>query len=316
MKISFVPLAESHFPLLLKWLEMPHVKKWWDQDVKWTLALIQEKYSDYVKGYKLDNGISKPIKAYIICAEAKPIGYVQIYNVYDFAREEPLTGLPSSLAGFDLLIGDEAYLKQGIGSQAIAQFIKEHGISYTHVFADPDSNNIAAIKAYEKAGFRKCKKQPSIDEVWMLWKNKGVSVNNAEHFNLDENENPEVRSILNDGLKDFNKSKIGAYEHDPFTLYIKTEGKVVGGCYGDITKDNCYMDCIWVDSQYRGKGLAKSLMSKLEDYAKQKHCSVITLETADFQAKDFYTKIGFSTISTYPHNCFLGHQVYLMRKKV
>ena len=52
-----------------------------------------------------------------------------------------------------------------------------------------------------------------------------VSVNNAAHFNLDENENPEVRSILDDGLKDFNKSEIGDYEDDPFTLYIKKEGK-------------------------------------------------------------------------------------------
>ncbi|NBO24779.1 MAG: aminoglycoside adenylyltransferase, partial [Chlamydiae bacterium] len=30
MKITFAPLAESHFSLLLKWLESPHVKKWWD----------------------------------------------------------------------------------------------------------------------------------------------------------------------------------------------------------------------------------------------------------------------------------------------
>lgn len=40
----------------------------------------------------------------------------------------------------------------------------------------------------------------------------------------------------------------------------------------------------------------------------------MTLERADFQAKDFYTKIGFSIIDTYPHNIFLEHQVYLMRK--
>ena len=48
-------------------------------------------------------------------------------------------------------------------------------------------------------------------------------LNNLEHCYLEENENPEVRSILNDGLKDFNKSKLGPYEHDPFTLYIKTK---------------------------------------------------------------------------------------------
>ena len=53
MNITFTSLTESHFPLLLKWLETTHVKLWWDQDVKWTPELIQEKYGSYVKGYKL-----------------------------------------------------------------------------------------------------------------------------------------------------------------------------------------------------------------------------------------------------------------------
>ena len=53
MAITFKPLNESHFPLLLKWLESPHVKKSWDQDVTYTIELVKEKYSSYVKGYKL-----------------------------------------------------------------------------------------------------------------------------------------------------------------------------------------------------------------------------------------------------------------------
>lgn len=53
MKITFIPLAKSHFSLLLEWLETPHVKTWWDQDLSWTYELIQKKYTDYVKGYKL-----------------------------------------------------------------------------------------------------------------------------------------------------------------------------------------------------------------------------------------------------------------------
>jgi aminoglycoside 6'-N-acetyltransferase len=47
MTITFEPLHESHFPLLLKWLEAPHVKKWWDQDVTYTMDLVREKYSSY-----------------------------------------------------------------------------------------------------------------------------------------------------------------------------------------------------------------------------------------------------------------------------
>ena len=173
MKITFTPLAESHFPLLLKWLETPHVKAWWDQEVKWTPELIQEKYTNYVKGYKREFGIVKTIKAYIICVDSVPIGYIQIYGAYDFARSKLLTGLPSNLAAFDVLIGEESYLKQGLGSQAIEQFLTEHGNSYTHVFADPENTNLAAIRAYEKAGFKKIIEQLDTGELWMIREQMG-----------------------------------------------------------------------------------------------------------------------------------------------
>ena len=68
MTITFIPLAESHFPLLLRWLEAPHVKAWWDQDVTWTLELVREKYGNYIKGnkrLKLNNqAIEKPTHAF------------------------------------------------------------------------------------------------------------------------------------------------------------------------------------------------------------------------------------------------------------
>jgi hypothetical protein len=77
MKITFSPLAESHFPLLRKWLETPHVKKWWDQDVMYTIDLLKEKYNSYIKGYKLVHARQKPIQGFIInhkwCASGKSI---------------------------------------------------------------------------------------------------------------------------------------------------------------------------------------------------------------------------------------------------
>ena len=40
MQITFEQLRNEHLILLLKWLETPHVKKWWDQDVKYTPFLV------------------------------------------------------------------------------------------------------------------------------------------------------------------------------------------------------------------------------------------------------------------------------------
>lgn len=168
VNIIFKPLSESYFPLLLKWLEMPHVKAWWDQDIKWTLNLIQEKYTSYVKGYKLENGIAKSISAYIIYVDETPIGYIQIYSAYDFLRSKPLEGLPKKLAAFDVFIGEKDYLKRGIGSKAIKEFLDQYSQTYTHFFADPEATNIAAIRAYKKAGFKIIEAQSDTNEIWML----------------------------------------------------------------------------------------------------------------------------------------------------
>lgn len=169
MKIEFVPLSETHFPLLLNWLEKPHVKTWWDRDVHWTNELINQKYSSYVKGYKLVAGVNKPIHAYIIFADAKPIGYFQLYNAYDFPRSKPLIGLPEKMAAFDILIGEESSLNQGIASKALMQFFENNrNRDYVHIFVDSDLSNAAAISLYKKLGFQEIAEHQDTREIWFL----------------------------------------------------------------------------------------------------------------------------------------------------
>jgi len=172
MNITFDPLVKLHFPMLLMWLQTPHIKAWWDQNVQWTSELIEEKFRSYTKSYKMQDGIAKKLHAYIICVDAKPIGYIQLYNAYDFPRKTPLNDLPKSLAAVDIFIGDPAYLSQNIGCQAILLFTSQHcAPKYEYTFVDPEIANIAAIKSYTKAGFEKIRLNESTNEIWMLKKN-------------------------------------------------------------------------------------------------------------------------------------------------
>lgn len=138
---------------------MPHVKKWWDGDVQWTLHLVTKKYRPYIEGYKLEQGVKKPIKAFVVAVDGEEIGYIQLYNAYDFRRDDGvLEGLPQSLAAFDFFIGNEAYVGKGYGTLLMRQFIKEYSDPYYDACcADPDLHNVQAIKAYEKVGFVKIK---------------------------------------------------------------------------------------------------------------------------------------------------------------
>lgn len=172
MTITFTPLSESHYPLLLKWLEAPHVKTWWDTDVTWTPELIREKYETYVKGYKLQNGMPKTIQAFIIHIDEIPIGYVQLYNAYDFPRRTSLTDLPDSLAAVDIFIGELSSLGKGIGLLALEIFLEKYCDNrYEAVFVDPNRENIAAVNTYEKFGFKPVRVDEDMGEVWMVRKN-------------------------------------------------------------------------------------------------------------------------------------------------
>jgi len=168
MNLVFKTLSKMDFKLLLKWLEEPHVKAWWDQDTHWTSDLIYKKYLSYTKGYTLENGTMKAIHAYIMYMNDGPIGYIQLYNAYDFTRSVPLIGLPQSLAAFDVFIGEKQFLNRGIGAKAIAHFLDEYAHAYAYAFADPERTNISAIRAYKKAGFKEAVPQPSAQEIWLL----------------------------------------------------------------------------------------------------------------------------------------------------
>ena len=171
MNIEFVALNESHFPLMLKWLKTPHVKAFWDPEIDWTLELVKEKYGDYVMGYKLEEDQRKKIDAYIIVVEEEPVGYVQIYNAYDFEREQPLVGLPEKLAAFDIFIGEKDYLKRGIASKTIYGLLKLYSDMYTHAFVDPEEDNLPAIRTYQKLGFVPLENQGNPGVLRMLYDN-------------------------------------------------------------------------------------------------------------------------------------------------
>lgn len=82
-----------------------------------------------------------------------------------------LNDCPDGTYGMDLFIGDANYIGKGYGSKIVAQFVgKLFKLPHvTRIIINPDINNIAVIKAYERAGFKKIKeiKRPFETELLM-----------------------------------------------------------------------------------------------------------------------------------------------------
>jgi RimJ/RimL family protein N-acetyltransferase len=148
--ISFRRLRASDLDLLHRWLNMPHVRRWWYAEGS-SYAGIEEHYLPAIEG-------REATKPFVILYRGEPIGYVQSYPISaeDDEAYASLVDVEDS-AGVDLFIGDPEYLYRGLGRHVIRRFLSEHVFSEPGIAVcviGPEPNNTAAIRAYEKAGFR------------------------------------------------------------------------------------------------------------------------------------------------------------------
>lgn len=150
MTFTFKPLEYTDFPLLVSWLGKPHVSKWWREPAA-NLEAVKKEFERCISG-------SEPTKVFIAFTENRPIGLVQSYWINDYPEHARTISLDKAV-GIDLFIGEENYIGRGYGSILITEFTsKIIRNSYSHskiVVADPEVNNVASIRAFEKAKFFK-----------------------------------------------------------------------------------------------------------------------------------------------------------------
>ncbi|WED42024.1 GNAT family N-acetyltransferase [Legionella cardiaca] len=80
-----------------------------------------------------------------------------------------------------------------------------------------------------------------------------------------------------------------------FAVTISNEKeKIVGVLKAYTAFAEIYVDDIWVDSAFRGKGYGRQLLLALENHFKGKGFNNINLVTSAFQAPEFYKKCGFT----------------------
>jgi RimJ/RimL family protein N-acetyltransferase len=147
VNVAIRPLSRDHFPLLRRWLAMPHVQAWWGSDPL-TSADVERKYGPRADG-------TDPTRVFVIELADQPIGIIQCYRHADHADWDRAVGVPSA-AGIDYLIGEAAHCGHGVGSAAIIGFAPQVFALYPDVamiVAVPQAANDASRRALEKAGF-------------------------------------------------------------------------------------------------------------------------------------------------------------------
>jgi GNAT superfamily N-acetyltransferase len=80
----------------------------------------------------------------------------------------------------------------------------------------------------------------------------------------------------------------------PFAFFIKDEmGDIKGGCSGYLFHGCLYTDFLWVDNSLRGQHYGIRLMESAEKLAIENGCRFMAVHTMDFEAPEFYKKLGY-----------------------
>jgi RimJ/RimL family protein N-acetyltransferase len=145
--VTIRPLSRDDFPLLQRWLAMPHVPTWWGSEPV-AAADVEHKYGPRADG-------TDPTRVFVIEVEDQPIGIIQCYRHEDYAEWDRAVGIPAAV-GIDYLIGEPAQCGRGFGSAAIACLVPHVFGLYPEIAAIaavPQAANYASRRALEKAGF-------------------------------------------------------------------------------------------------------------------------------------------------------------------
>lgn len=133
-----------------------------------------------------------------------------------------------------------------------------------------------------------------------------------------EESSREEADLVNNNLVDYNFSKVPPIREP----YFVSVNRVIKGLNGDVLAginsmiyawDYLKIEILWVKEECRSEGYGSMLLKDVERIARDKGCKLITLETFDFQAKDFYEKNGYEICGVLDIGPF-EHKTYFMKK--
>jgi ribosomal protein S18 acetylase RimI-like enzyme len=137
-----------------------------------------------------------------------------------------------------------------------------------------------------------------------------------QELSIVETLDPHDIQFLDDRIYEYNVSRTGIADGRVLGIILRDEDHgIIAGLYGWTWGRSCEVKFLWVHERWRGHSLGTRLMTTAETEARRRGATQMVLSTHDFQAPDFYQRLGFEVVGhldDYPE----GHRSLFLRKRL
>jgi GNAT superfamily N-acetyltransferase len=131
---------------------------------------------------------------------------------------------------------------------------------------------------------------------------------------VDEPEPDDVQRLVR-SLVAWNSTVAPPEDHRKLAVFAYDTSEMVGGAAGYTHWGWLFVSHLWVSDERRGEGLGSRLMRGIESTAVRRGAKMAHLDTYDFQALQFYERLGyeqFAELQDYPP----GNSRHFLRKRL
>ena len=146
-RFSIRPMTPGDFPDVARWVNEPHVARWWDDHR--SPEQVEAYYGAALRG-------EDPTRMWVWEVNGRSVGFSQDYRISDHPDYALLCGRPDAV-GFDYALGEPAFVGRGLGTSLLWVFLRDivwpayPGVA--ELFAAPDHRNATSLRVLDKLGF-------------------------------------------------------------------------------------------------------------------------------------------------------------------
>ena len=132
-----------------------------------------------------------------------------------------------------------------------------------------------------------------------------------EIIDLNEAQVEDVESRLSS----FDEKHVACKMDGSIQIGIEDDGRLIAGLDACITAFRIlYVSTVFVDEEYRRKGVGTRLIREMEKRAAAMGVNTIRLDTFDWQGTEFYEALGYTCVGHY-ENAEDGYSEYFFLKR-